>query len=108
MSFTSTAGMASFTGGPNNLVEDPLFVNSNANDFHLGSNSPARNAGTQALIAQNVTFQQIFGNSVSLLYDFDGNPRVNFDIGAFEYGSGGEQPPVQQAAPANLNIQVIP
>ncbi|MBI2100713.1 MAG: right-handed parallel beta-helix repeat-containing protein [Candidatus Vogelbacteria bacterium] len=70
--------------GANNLFTDPQFVNyqrHSAWDFHLKSTSPARDAGIN------------MGPST----DFDGNPRpsgTGYDIGAYEYPSGGTAPAV--------------
>jgi hypothetical protein len=56
----------------NLLLDDPGFVNAAGADFHLQSNSPAKDAGTAVLV----------------LEDFDGNSRplgTAYDIGAHEY-----------------------
>lgn len=58
-----------------NLTNNPGFVNAAAGDFHLLSNSPARNAGVN-LYSQGVTT------------DYAGTARSasgNFDIGAYQY-----------------------
>src|SRR5262249_42750061 len=60
--------------GIGDISDDPLFVNSNAGDFHLQSNSPCINAGIN------------FSNAGDV--DLDGSPRVNgptVDLGAYEY-----------------------
>jgi len=66
--------------GANYLRGDPQWVNPSAGDYHLQSTSPAIEAGSY-----------IDAPSV----DFDGNlrPQGNaVDIGAYEYGSGNNQP----------------
>jgi len=60
-----------------NINDDPLFVNSGADDFHLTAPSPAIDTGDPAAPAMPST-------------DFDGNPRpavpgTNPDIGALEF-----------------------
>ena len=52
------------------INSNPIFVDENNKNFHLTMNSPTINTGSSA-------------NFASL--DFDGNLRVNPDIGAFEY-----------------------
>lgn len=67
-------GSNEFTPGAGTVLADPRFVG--AQDFHLRSNSPARDAGNTVLAA---------GISV----DLDGAPRVfapAVDIGAWEVG----------------------
>jgi hypothetical protein len=71
---------------------NPLFLNPSAGDFHLQSNSPAIDNGT---------------NDVSSIVknDFDGNPRPQgsvYDIGAFEYLSGNNIPTIT-SAPQNMS-----
>lgn len=70
---TSSAGVS------NNLTSgDPKFVNMSALDFHLQSNSPAINTGVSMGAPYNS--------------DKDGKTRPQgsaWDIGAYEYGSGG-------------------
>jgi len=59
----------------NNLTTNPNFVNASNGDFHITSNSPARDAGT--------ALSQV-------PCDHDGNARPAgsaYDIGAYEYGS---------------------
>jgi predicted outer membrane repeat protein len=74
--------------GTGNIIQDPLFVNAPAGDFHLKNGSPCidKADGTQAP-----------------LLDFDGTPRYNYpgaanfdsicaDIGAFEYSTPNQIP----------------
>jgi len=65
------------SGGPGDVHQDPLFVNSNADDYHLSNNSPAIDAGQDNVIQNGWT-------------DRDGNARIHgahVDIGAYESGS---------------------
>jgi len=64
----------SLQAGTGNIAAQPLFVNTNLNDFHLQSNSPCINAGNNAFVT---------GTN-----DYDGNLRIvggTVDIGAYEY-----------------------
>jgi hypothetical protein len=72
---------------PNNVLnQNPLFVNSAGDDYHIQSGSPAKDTGA----------------NVGVLADLDGNVRpfgAGFDIGAYEFGSGAAQRP---QPPTNL------
>ena len=60
--------------GIGNLADDPRFVNAAAGDYHLLSNSPCVNAGTNQDWMVNAT-------------ELDGNPRIRggrVDMGAYE------------------------
>ncbi len=62
-----------FVPGPGTLTADPQFVG--ANDFHLQSSSPARQAGDDAAVPADITG------------DLDGAPRIQgpaVDLGAYE------------------------
>jgi hypothetical protein len=68
--------------GTNQTGVDPKFVNAGANDFHLQSGSPAVDSGMTL---------------AAVTTDIDGNARPQgsaFDLGAREYASGGNNPPV--------------
>jgi len=68
--------------GANQTGVDPKFVNASANDFHLQSGSPAVDSGMTL---------------AAVTTDIDGNARPQgsaFDLGAREYASGGNNPPV--------------
>lgn len=71
-----------------NVNADPMFVNVSARDFHLKSGSPAIDAGV-------VT---------TAVMDRDGVPRAqgkSFDIGAYEYFTGGGSTP--PPSPCDVN-----
>jgi hypothetical protein len=60
--------------GPDNITNDPAFVNPAAGNFQLQSNSPCINSGDDAM--------------VSTTTDFAGNPRIvggAVDMGAYEF-----------------------
>ncbi len=68
-------GSEYFTPGPGTLTVDPQFAG--ANDFHLQSSSPARQAGDDAAVPADITG------------DLDGAPRIQgpaVDLGAYEDG----------------------
>jgi hypothetical protein len=65
----------------NALTSNPLFV-SVGSDYHIQSGSPAKDAGTST--------------SPTVVVDYDGLSRPQgsvYDIGAYEYASGGASPP---------------
>jgi chitodextrinase len=77
------------------LTTDPKFVNASTNDFHLQSTSPAINAG--ATIASVTT-------------DKDGVTRPQgsaYDIGAYEYVSGGGGDTTPPSTPTNLTATAV-
>lgn len=81
-------GLADKTGKDGNICEDPLFVNSQGNDYHLQLDSPCISAGDPAFLA-------FLGET-----DIDGEARVfarRVDIGADEYV--GYVKPVADAGP---------
>ncbi|MFX0210562.1 MAG: choice-of-anchor Q domain-containing protein, partial [Candidatus Hodarchaeota archaeon] len=65
----------------NSIVDDPLFVDVNNNDYRLESNSPAIDAGTDIGLSQDITGKSIVGLP---------------DIGAYEY--------TEIAPPKNVRI----
>jgi chitodextrinase len=79
------------------LNKDPKFVNLASYNFHLQSGSPAIDAAA----------------NVSVLTDLDGNSRpqgAGYDIGAYEYASGGSNPPPDTTAPTvptNLSASAV-
>ena len=73
------------------LDEDPLFVDSEHENFHLSVNSPCIDAGD--------------GNATSTSYDLDGLWRVcgdYIDIGAYEYSATGVTETVQNNQPVHI------
>jgi len=61
--------------GTGNIYVDPLFVDPEADDFHIYHTSPCRNAGDNSVLG-------------SLLIDFEDDPRISdgiVDIGADEF-----------------------
>jgi parallel beta-helix repeat protein/predicted outer membrane repeat protein len=92
------------TGINGNISVDPNFVNADANDYHLDSNSPCVNAGDPNYIPEP--------NEI----DCYGDQRVMFqriDIGAAELGiiwntrTGIKSETIQQAVDASVNGDVI-
>ena len=74
VSHSIISGLASYNGN-NNSGEDPLFVDA-MSDFHLTSNSPAKNSGDNTLLPSGTDS------------DLDGGPRVisgTVDRGAYEF-----------------------
>lgn len=70
--------------GANSLSEDPLFANSQGNDFHLRSNSPAVDSGIDVGIITDIEKKL--------------RPQGNgYDIGAYEYNE-------EITAPLNLRV----
>ncbi|MDP3899712.1 MAG: LamG-like jellyroll fold domain-containing protein [bacterium] len=75
-----------------------LFNNFSGKDYSLKSTSPAVNAGTDPVSYLPAEFFTVFLDFVSngLYKDINGNPRPAssvWDIGAYEYQSGGTTPP---------------
>ncbi len=80
------------TCGPGMVyLEDPMFLDTAAGDYRLHPCSPARNAGSNAIV-----------DSLGILTDIEGSPRIQggtVDMGAYESPSFGiasasvEQPP---------------
>jgi hypothetical protein len=76
----------------NPIVGDPLFMDPRSYNFHLQPGSPAFNTGTSAV-------------SAYVTQDYDGISRPRgalYDIGAFEYDSGGDITP--PAKPTKLIV----
>ena len=83
--YVDTADMTTnFSGGSNNKIEDPLFVNTAGLDFKLQAGSPAIGAGVAHAVY--TTFEDLWGGR-SIRFDFDGVARPQgaaWDMGAFE------------------------
>jgi FtsZ-binding cell division protein ZapB len=68
--------------------EDPVFANAADGDFTLGETSPAINAGTPVDVYE--TFKTLYGIDISVDKNGDKRPfGAGWDIGAYEYQSGG-------------------
>ena len=77
--------------GNGNIIADPLFTNTANADFSIPVNSPVVDAG-KGIIALN-TYYSLYG--IDIGYDISENyrPQGNaWDIGAYEYLSGGHPP----------------
>jgi hypothetical protein len=75
----------------NCVDEDPLFVDSEHENFHLSVNSPCIDAGDD--------------NATSTSYDLDGLWRIcgeNIDIGAYEYSATGVTETIQNNQPIRI------
>lgn len=96
ITFQSGEGISNSGSGTiisNNLISDPKFINASENNFHLLSNSSARNAGA--------TLYEVST-------DFDGviRPQDHFyDIGAFEYIGQTSSDTTPPSAPGNVVVQ---
>lgn len=81
--------------GTNYVEGDPLFLNASGADFHLQENSPAIDSGSATGAPSD---------------DYDGNSRPNgsgYDIGAYEYQSGGEEEPEISLSRKTIDVTVI-
>jgi hypothetical protein len=109
--YNSTAELAGFPGGANNILSDPKF-NNPGTDFHLQSDSPAVDSGNYNLYDYAATFCATFGAFIpdcenTMKVDIEKNVRPHgsaWDMGAFEYTPGGPDtnPP---AAPTGLHVK---
>lgn len=85
---------------PNKVTADPLFVNAGAANFALQASSPAVNAAAPTEEAAFAAFQARYGFSIRK--DFAGTARpqgTRWDIGAYEYYSGGAPVPPPDPIP---------
>lgn len=87
-------------GGTGNITNDPMFVSYSGGNFRLSTNSPCREAGTNAAWMAGAT-------------DLDGNVRLirdRVDMGAYEFQiahvapGGGHVPPFDTWSKAATNI----
>ena len=82
--YKSTADFREFSGGTDNIIEDPLFLNAKDFDFNLNQNSPAINIGFAHHVYE--TFFSLYGIDIKVDYNRKFRPqKLKWDIGAFEY-----------------------
>jgi hypothetical protein len=82
--YKSTADFREFSGGTDNIIEDPLFLNAKDFDFNLNQNSPAINIGFAHHVYE--TFFSLYGIDIKVDYNRKFCPqKLKWDIGAFEY-----------------------
>ena len=92
---TFSNNLCSSSGTGCSVIGNPLFVNAAANDFHLTASSPAVNAGTTIS---------------TVITDFDGVTRPQgaaYDIGAYEYASGGTGDTTPPSTPGSLTATAV-
>ncbi len=94
---------------PNKVTAAPLFVNAAGGNFALQAGSPAVNAASPTEEAAFAAFQARYGFSIRK--DFAGTARpqgARWDIGAYEYPSGGSPvpPPVPRIPNPPSDVQV--
>ncbi len=90
----------------NKVVAAPQFVNAAAGNFALQAGSPAVNAANPAEEAAFAVFQARYGFSIKKDYAGTSRPQgTRWDIGAYEYPSGGTPEPRVPNPPSNLRIQ---
>lgn len=70
-----------YTGGRSNIVGNPLFVNAPAGDYHLSTNSPCIDAGT------NLPSVTVDLDGVARPLDGNKDGTQAYDMGAYEYGA---------------------
>ncbi len=106
-SYTSLGGLQAAGQGLNSLNADPQFVA--PGNYHLSGTSPAIDRGVAHGVYQ--TFFELYGLSIAV--DRDGVPRpqgVAWDMGAYEYTSGGSGdtvPPVVAITLVDLQRNVL-
>ncbi|MBE0568479.1 MAG: hypothetical protein IH577_02230 [Deltaproteobacteria bacterium] len=91
---------------PNKVTAVPLFVNAAAGNFALQAGSPAVNAANPAEEAAFAAFQARYGFGIKK--DFAGTARpqgTRWDIGAFEYPSGGAPVPRIPNPPSDVQVR---
>ena len=86
--------------GYNNIMMDPKFENAASGDFHLLSDSPCIDAGTNTISGYEFPIEDMDGNY--RIWDGDGNSTALVDIGAYEYGA----PVSALGSPSNMIISV--
>lgn len=90
--YGSTLELAGFSGGDNNILENPSFVDAGNNDFHLAAESGAIDNANPVLFDYAAQFCGAFGFLIpgcarKMNVDFDNRPRPigQWDMGAFEF-----------------------
>jgi hypothetical protein len=106
--YGSTAELAGFAGGANNLIGDPLFADAANSDFSLQQGSAAIDAGLPHTAYDE--FVKLHGIDIRL--DFAGAvrpPQSHWDIGAYEHmGYVGTAVREQTATPTKFALQSYP
>ncbi len=91
----------------NKVTADPLFVNAGAGNFALQANSPAIDKASPSEEAAFAAFQARYGFSIKRDYAGTVRPQgTRWDIGAYEYLSGGSPGPGLRTPNPPSNIQV--
>jgi hypothetical protein len=85
----SSTEFSGFPFGSCNLLEDPLFVGPEQNNYNITLSSPAIDAGDEDFFnTVSDTFEALYGISLSVDYERNVRPFGNgLDIGAYEFGS---------------------
>ncbi len=101
--FSSTADFNAETFGSNNIIADPLFVDSANKNFQLQSHSPAIDSGVLSNAYQ--TFNDVYGLDIRQDISKLARPQGNdWEIGAYEYDAnlvGGPSKLIATAISAN-------
>jgi hypothetical protein len=110
VAFTHDYNLFSATGydpgnEANKVTANPLFVNAGAANFALQATSPAINAANPAEEAAFATFLARYGFSMKKDYAGTERPQgTRWDIGAYEYPSGGSPSARIPNPPSNLQV----
>jgi len=110
VAFTHDYNLYSATGydpgnEANKVTANPLFVNAGAANFALQATSPAVNAANPAEEAAFLAFQARYGFSMKKDYAGTVRPQeIRWDIGAYEYPSGGSPAPRIPNPPSNTRV----
>jgi hypothetical protein len=89
------------------LESDPLFVDPDANDFHLQPGSPGIDAGlySSSVITARDAFEIAYSLSIRRDFDDVNRPQGDYpDMGAFEYY---DAPPEPNGAPSQITTATI-
>ena len=91
---------------PNKVTAAPLFVNAAAGNFGLQAGSPAVNAANPADEVAFALFQERYGFSIRKDYVGTVRPQgTRWDIGAYEYISGGSPSPRIPYPPSDIQVR---